>query len=59
MIPDITNSEDNVVTKLIRPHQKSEWLLGHLSSQTKEEIVLMLVSVGTSIYNLVRQTEYV
>jgi len=59
MNPDIANCKDNYsFTRLVRPHQKSEWLLGHFSSQTKEEIVLMLVSVGTSIYNLVQsQTE--
>jgi len=47
-------------TPLVISHQKSKWFIRHFSSQTKKKVILMLISVGTSIDNLVQsQTELV
>jgi hypothetical protein len=48
----ILQQKKNSIQLLVTSHQKSEWLFSHFSSQTKEKVILMLISVGTSIDNL-------
>jgi hypothetical protein len=38
---------------ILTSHQKCEWFFRLFSSQTREKVILLLISVGTSIDNLV------